>query len=76
MRKADPKHFKNIIVDEANILNWKGLIVPVSQLTECTRRSIYTKGRFTEALSAVYSNVVTYSSALYFIHKLKNNNTP
>jgi len=32
MRKADPKHFKNIIVDEANILNWKGLIVPVSWL--------------------------------------------
>lgn len=30
MRKADPKHFKNIQVDEANILNWKGLIVPVS----------------------------------------------
>ena len=31
MRKADPKHFKNILVDESNILNWKGLIVPVSQ---------------------------------------------
>ena len=30
MRKADPKHFKNIIVDESNILYWKGLIVPVS----------------------------------------------
>ena len=36
MRKADPKHFKNIIVDESNILNWKGLIVPVCIVERCS----------------------------------------
>ena len=44
MRKADPKHFKNIIVDEANILNWKGLIVPVSRLPARGHCNRYTRG--------------------------------
>ena len=30
IRKSELKVFKNIDVDESNILNWKGLIVPVS----------------------------------------------
>ena len=29
MRKAPSKHFTNIEVEESNILNWKGLVVPV-----------------------------------------------
>ncbi|XP_065893129.1 ubiquitin-conjugating enzyme E2 L3-like [Dysidea avara] len=28
MRKAPSKHFTNIEVEESNILNWKGLVVP------------------------------------------------
>jgi len=29
MRKSPSKHFTNIEVDESNILQWKGLVVPV-----------------------------------------------
>ncbi len=32
MRKLKNRVFKNIEVDESNILQWKGLIVPVSSL--------------------------------------------
>ena len=28
--KANPKYFRNIAVDDSNILYWQGLIVPVS----------------------------------------------
>uniref|UniRef100_A0A8C6NRX4 E2 ubiquitin-conjugating enzyme n=1 Tax=Nothobranchius furzeri TaxID=105023 RepID=A0A8C6NRX4_NOTFU len=28
IRKAGMKHFRNIVVDESNILTWQGLIVP------------------------------------------------
>ena len=48
MRKADPKHFKNIVVDESNILNWKGLIVPVSQ---CVRDSVVVSVVYTRGVS-------------------------
>lgn len=30
LRKSDVKYFRNIQVDESNILLWQGLIVPVS----------------------------------------------
>lgn len=30
IRKYGVKNFRNILVDESNILNWQGLIVPVS----------------------------------------------
>lgn len=30
IRKYGVKNFRNIQVDESNILNWQGLIVPVS----------------------------------------------
>ena len=30
LRKADMRSFRNISVDESNILMWQGLIVPVS----------------------------------------------
>ena len=30
IRKANPKYFRNIAVDDSNILYWQGLIVPVS----------------------------------------------
>lgn len=30
IRKTGIKHFRNIQVDESNILNWQGVIVPVS----------------------------------------------
>lgn len=30
MRKSKSKVFKNVEVDDSNILQWKGLIVPVS----------------------------------------------
>lgn len=30
IRKSGMKHFRNIQVDESNILTWQGLIVPVS----------------------------------------------
>ena len=46
MRKADPKHFKNIVVDESNILNWKGLIVPVSQ-QPCVRNIVVVSVMYT-----------------------------
>ena len=32
LKKADMKSFRNIIVDERNILVWQGLIVPVSSV--------------------------------------------
>lgn len=32
LRKSGLKTFRDIIVDEANILNWQGLIVPVGCL--------------------------------------------
>lgn len=30
LRKKNPNHFQNIVVDESNILYWQGLIVPAN----------------------------------------------
>jgi ubiquitin-conjugating enzyme E2 L3 len=37
LRKKNPNHFQNIVVDESNILYWQGLIVPVSDMTTTGR---------------------------------------
>lgn len=31
IRKSGIKHFRNLQVDESNVLSWQGLIVPVSE---------------------------------------------
>lgn len=38
IREAGVKHFRNIQVDEANLLCWQGLIVPVSTKLVLTKQ--------------------------------------
>ena len=40
LKKSDMKSFRNIIVDERNILVWQGLIVPVSYVLSIIRGCI------------------------------------
>lgn len=44
LRKSDVKYFRNIQVDESNILLWQGLIVPVSiacRHIQCYKKVVY-----------------------------------
>lgn len=60
MRKSNLKVFRDIQVDESNILSWKGLIVPVSSRDACVPETGYCKRMVSSPLIMITDIIIIY----------------
>lgn len=74
LRKSDVKYFRNIQVDESNILLWQGLIVPVSiiYILVCVNLFMYSSHIMNDSDVALFIVHICDLSSVKIIEMLRN----